>query len=464
MYYCHMNNIKLLAFDLDGCLLSTKEIHFESLNAALRNIGEEFTITREEHLTTYDGLPTKTKLDLLTKHKGLSGMLHGGIFLHKQSETVKAINKLIKPDERMIEIFKKLKADGYKIYVCTNSIRDTAKLMVLRLGLMEYVDYMFTNEDVKHPKPHPEIYLKAMIHAGVKPSETLIIEDSNHGRKAAIDSGGNLCPVENPDDVTYEKIITHINKIKNRDKTSMKYNGEDFNILIPMAGAGSRFSQAGYTFPKPLIEVLGKPMIQLVVENLNINANFIYLVQKDHYEKYNLNYLLNLLTPNCTIVQVDGITEGAACTTLLAKEFIDNDKHLIIANSDQYVDWDSNGFYYSMINDNIDGSMLTFNATHSKWSFAKINEDGYITEVAEKKPISDIASVGVYGWNKGSDYVKYAEQMIKKDIRVNNEYYVCPVINEAIADNKKFKTYKVNKMNGIGTPEDLNAFLNEYKK
>ncbi len=459
-----MNNIKLLAFDLDGVLLSTKEIHYESLNAALRNIGEEFTITREEHLTTYDGLPTKTKLSLLSKHKGLSTMLHGGIFIHKQVETVKSINNLIKPDERMIEIFKILKSDGYQIYVCTNSIRSTAKLMVLRLGLMEYVDFIFTNEDVKHPKPHPEIYLKAMIHAGVKPSETIIIEDSNHGRQAALDSGGHLCAVENPNDVTYEKIINQINKIKNKDKSKMKYNGEDFNVLIPMAGAGSRFAQAGYTFPKPLIEVLGKPMIQLVVENLNINANFIYLVQKEHYEKYNLNYLLNLLTPNCTIVQVDGVTQGAACTTLLAKEFINNDKHLIIANSDQYVDWDSNGFYYSMINDKIDGSMLTFNATHSKWSFAKVNEEGYITEVAEKKPISDIASVGVYGWNKGSDYVKYAEQMIEKDIRVNNEYYVCPVINEAIVDNKKFKTYKVNKMNGIGTPEDLNAFLNEYKK
>ena len=101
------------------------------------------------------------------------------------------------------------------------------------------------------------------------------------------------------------------------------------NVLIPMAGAGSRFQQAGYTFPKPLIEVRGKPMIQLVVENLNIDARHIFVVQKEHYEKYNLKHLLSLISPGCEIVQVDGMTEGAACTTLLAKEFIDNDEPLI---------------------------------------------------------------------------------------------------------------------------------------
>jgi dTDP-glucose pyrophosphorylase len=229
-----------------------------------------------------------------------------------------------------------------------------------------------------------------------------------------------------------------------------------------MAGAGSRFSLAGYTFPKPLIEVNNKPMIQVVIENLNIKANFIYIVQKEHYEKYNLKYLLNLITPNCEIVQVDGVTEGAACTTLLAKEYINNNKHLLIANSDQFVEWDSNSFYYSMTNDNLDGGMLTFKATHPKWSFVKLNENGYITEIAEKKPISDIATVGVYYWNKGSDYVKYAEQMIEKNIRVNNEFYVAPVYNEAISDGFKFKPYNIEKMWGLGTPEDLKNYLEHF--
>ena len=231
------------------------------------------------------------------------------------------------------------------------------------------------------------------------------------------------------------------------------------NVIVPMAGAGSRFQQAGYSFPKPLIDVDGKPMIQVVVENLNIAAHHIFIVQKEHYEKYNLKYLLNLIAQGCDIIQVDGITEGAACTTLLAKELINNDQPLLFANSDQYFDWDSNEFMYSMIADEIDGGMLTFTATHPKWSFAKLNEDGYVIEVAEKKPISNVATCGIYYWKRGSDYVKYAEQMIEKNIRVNNEFYVCPVFNEAIEDGKRIRTFHIDKMWGLGTPEDLNNFL-----
>jgi HAD superfamily hydrolase (TIGR01509 family) len=454
--------VKLIIFDLDGVLVDAKEIHYESLNKALKQIDEKFVITREEHLTKYDGLTTKTKLNLLSVDKNLPTSSHNKIWELKQLLTSEVIKEQLTEDIRLKNILKKLKDDGYKIYVASNSIRESIKLMLYKTGLIEYVDYYLGNEDVSKTKPHPEIYLKCMVHAGIKPNETLIVEDSFHGRQAAIDSGGHLCPVENPKDVTYEKINNQIVNINNVSTTAKKWESEDFNVLIPMAGAGSRFSSAGYTFPKPLIEVNHKPMIQVVVENLNIKAKFIYIVQKEHYEKYNLKFLLNLITPNCEIVQVEGVTEGAACTTLLAKEYFNNDKHLIIANSDQFVEWDSNSFYYSMTNDNLDGGVLTFKSTHPKWSFAKLDEHGYITEIAEKKPISDIATVGIYYWDKGCDYVKYAEQMIKKDIRVNNEFYVAPVYNEAINDGFKFKPYNIDKMWGLGTPEDLNHYLDNF--
>jgi dTDP-glucose pyrophosphorylase len=242
-------------------------------------------------------------------------------------------------------------------------------------------------------------------------------------------------------------------------KHFIPWRDNKLNVLIPMAGAGSRFAQAGYTFPKPLIEINGKPMIECVVDNLNIEAHYIFLVQKDHYEKYSLKYLLNLNAPNFDIVLVDGLTEGAACTTLFAKELINNDCPLVIANSDQYVEWNSNECMYAFSADDIDGGILTFNSTHPKWSYARIGDDGFVAEVAEKKVISDNATVGIYYWKKGSDYVKYAEQMISKNIRVNNEFYVCPVFNEAIEDKKKIRIKSVAKMWGIGTPEDLSYFL-----
>ena len=203
-----------------------------------------------------------------------------------------------------------------------------------------------------------------------------------------------------------------------------------------MAGAGSRFQQAGYSKPKPLIEINNKPMIQCVIDSLKLEGNYIFIVQKEHQVKYNINSLDDL-KPNCKIIELDKITEGAACTTLLAKKLINNNNPLIIANSDQYIEWDSIKSMYNFNSKKIDGSILTFEAIHPKWSYAKVDKNNLVTEVAEKKVISKNATVGVYYWKKGSDYVKYADQMIKKNIRVNNEFYVCPVFNEAILDKKK---------------------------
>jgi HAD superfamily hydrolase (TIGR01509 family) len=453
---------KLIIFDLDGVLIESRELHYDALNDALRNIDKKYVIKREEHLSVYDGLSTTKKLELLTTNKDLPQKYYNQIWQDKQTATFDLIKEFPISD-KLISIFKEVKSRGYKIAVASNSIRETVKLALLSIGVMEYVDYYVSNEDVKRPKPYPEMYWKCMTEMYANPSSTIIIEDSHIGRLGAITSGANLLPVENTVDLTLEKVVDKMNEIDNVETKNIPWRDSKLNVLIPMAGAGSRFVQAGYTFPKPLIEVNGKPMIQVVVENLNIEANYIFIVQKEHYEKYNLKYLLNLIAPDCKIVQVDGITEGAACTTLLAKEFIDNDQPLVMANSDQFIEWDSNNVLYSFSADGIDGGILSFKATHPKWSYAKLDENGFVSEVAEKKPISDNATVGVYFWKNGSDYVKYAEQMIEKNIRVNNEFYVCPVFNEAIQGGKKVRIKEVKGMWGIGTPEDLNYFVENYK-
>ena len=159
------------------------------------------------------------------------------------------------------------------------------------------------------------------------------------------------------------------------------------------------------------------------------------------------------------IVQVDELTEGAACTALLAKEFIDNDESLLIANSDQIIEYEAENFK-SLINlTDVNSIVWCFNDVHPKWSFVKTNARGFVTEVAEKRPISDIATCGIYWYRKGSDFVKSAEAMIEKQIRVNNEFYIAPVYNEMIQDGKTLIPFYVHKMHGIGTPEDLNNFL-----
>jgi hypothetical protein len=230
-----------------------------------------------------------------------------------------------------------------------------------------------------------------------------------------------------------------------------------------MAGMGSRFEKAGYTFPKPLIEVHGKPMIQWVIDSLKINAKFIFIVQSIHQKKFNIKSLLKYLYPNSVIIESDGLTEGAACTSLLATEFINNNDPLLIANSDQFIEWDSAKIMYKLIEKKIDGAILTFKSTHPKWSYAKINENNEVEKVAEKEVISNNATVGVYYWKKGKDYVKFANEMIKKNIRTNNEFYICPVYNEAILNGKKIVIEEVKKMWGLGTPEDLDYFLKYFK-
>ena len=449
---------KLIIFDLDGVLVDAKQIHYTALNQALAEVSEKYIIALNEHLSIYDGLKTEQKLLMLSERKQLPVECHKQIWLRKQELTLTEINKL-QFNKHLFNFFETVSKLNLKIVCCSNSIRKSVITMLSKIGVIHFFDLLISNEDVKNSKPHPEMYWNAMSSFKYTPEETLIVEDSPNGLLAAYRTCASIWRVSSPLDLN---INTLQNYLKSHTKNmNTKWQEKNVNVIIPMAGAGSRFEKAGYTFPKPLIDVNGKPMIQVIVENLNIDAHYIFIVQKSHREKYNLDTLLNMIAPNCDIIEVEGITEGAACTVLLAKELINNGNPLLMANSDQYVEWNSGEFMYKMHEQNVDAGMLTFESTHPKWSFAKLDQYGYITEVAEKTPISNIASVGIYYWKHGKDFVTYAEQMINKNVRVNNEFYVCPVFNEAILDNRKIKTFNVDKMWGIGTPEDLNAFLNK---
>ena len=453
--------IKVIIFDLDGVLVDTKLIHFEALNSALKKYNFE-EISIDDHVKIFDGLPTIEKLKLIQKTKKLPKRSFSKIQKYKQKITSEILKRRIKKNNKIIKIMRNLH-NKYKIVVATNAINSTLNICLNKLGIKKYVDFKLSNEDINKPKPNPEIYLRIFIRFGIYPSEALIIEDSHYGREAAISSGAKLLPIKKIEELDLKKIKLNLTSKKMINKKNVSWEDNKMNILIPMAGAGKRFFDAGYIFPKPLIEIDNKPMIQWVIESLNLQANYIFIIQKEHQEKYNIKSVLKILQPNCKIIELDHLTEGAACTTLLAKEFIDNDDPLIIANSDQYINWNSSKAFYDFNSKNLDGAILTFEAIHPKWSYAKCNNEGFVTEVAEKKVISKNATVGVYYWKHGSDYVKSAEEMIKKNIRVNNEFYVCPVYNEFLQKNKKIKIHKVDKMWGLGTPEDLNNFIQKMK-
>lgn len=237
------------------------------------------------------------------------------------------------------------------------------------------------------------------------------------------------------------------------------------NIVIPMAGAGSRFAKAGYNDPKPLIPIHGVPMIKAVIDNLRPTEThrFIFICQRAHVSAYGLAEKLTAWAPDCALLQLDGITEGAACTVLAAKEFINNGDALMIANSDQYVDISIDTYLEKMSEENLDGLIMTMTAHDPKWSFVGLNTSGLVTEVVEKEVISDEATVGIYNFQHGLDFVRAAETMIAKNLRVNGEFYVAPIYNQLIAEGKRFGIYNIGSdgagMYGLGTPIDLDRFL-----
>jgi dTDP-glucose pyrophosphorylase len=233
-------------------------------------------------------------------------------------------------------------------------------------------------------------------------------------------------------------------------------------IVVPMAGRGSRFADAGYKDPKPLIPVNGQPMIKVVIDNLRPRRphRFVFICQREHVRAYGLEERLAAWAPGCAIVQLDGVTEGAACSVLTAEAFLD-ETPLMIANSDQYLDVSIDAYLDAAAG--LDGMIMTMTANDPKWSFVAVDGRGLAVEVAEKVPISDEATVGVYNFARGSDFARAAREMIARGLRVNGEFYVAPVYNMLIEKGARIGIHNIGAeargMYGLGVPADLELFL-----
>lgn len=451
--------IKLIVADLDGTLAELREVHFNALNLALATIDSKYVISKDEHIKTFDGLSTNQKLVILNKHRGFPLDRMKEVNDLKQKLTIPAIEQFLKKDDELILAIKEL-SEKYTLMVASNSIRATIDKALDILGIKEYVTAIFSNEDVGYPKPHPSIFLKAIYAAGVTPEETLILEDSPLGREAAFASGAYVYDVDTPSEVIADKICKYISNIKPKKK---KWHAKNtLNILVPMSGRGSRFASQGYKLPKPLIDVKGQPMIKWVIDSLKVDANFIFVVDQNHIDQFRIDYLLKSFAPGCTIVVDNPNLTGPCTSALSARKMIDNDKHLFIVNCDQYLEYDSTEFFYGNIVKGAAGAIITFkeNEKSPKWSYARLEAGtDSIIEVKEKQVISDLATTGHYYYDKGSDFVKYADQMIAADFRINNEFYVAPTYEYMIADGKRIKNFTIDKFYGLGVPADLDDFL-----
>jgi len=467
--------IKAIFFDLDGVLFEGSKFHRDLFLMTVERFGikgvDEFF--HEEYL---EGLSTKQKIDILIQKGLLAPQNKMDFFDIKQNLTEIALCSEQKSNQYLISLLQILKERRYRIVCVSNSITATVRKSLYLTGILELFDSIYGNESCTRPKPSPEPYLNAFQKEVLTPNEVLILEDSVHGRTAAYSSGAHVLPIVDPTDVTLDKILKAIHLV---NKEKMSEEKKKIHIVVPMAGLGSRFSKAGYTIPKPFIPVFGKPMIQWVIDNMKVKPEvygdisvetpwalkFHFIVQQAHLDAYDFDALCKSCAIDYTITPITSVTEGAACSVLLAKEHINNDEPLVTVNSDQFLEWNQNEFYRAVCNEGFDGCISVFeqnNPSDVKWSYSKTDSKGVVTEVAEKKYISNWATTGIYGWKHGSDYVRYAEEMITKNIRVNGEFYVCPVYNEAITAGGVFRNLCCKKIWGLGVPEDLEKFLKEY--
>jgi NDP-sugar pyrophosphorylase family protein len=247
------------------------------------------------------------------------------------------------------------------------------------------------------------------------------------------------------------------------DKIERRYK---LNIVMPMAGLGKRLAKGGYSLPKPLVEVAGKTLVEWSIKSLDLNAKYIFCCKQSHVDEHQIDKTLKKLVPNCIIIPINYQTDGTAQTILEASKYIDNDEELIISDSDHYIIWDKLKFQNKIRNKLSDACVFIFpTKQNSKYfSYVKTNKEGYVLESAEKEKISNVAACGIHYYKKGSDFVKYASNMIQKNIRFNNEFYVTPVYNEFISAGKKITTFEIIKKWALGDPDEIKEFLKNHSK
>jgi HAD superfamily hydrolase (TIGR01509 family) len=410
-------------FDLDGVLCDTPDLHYQALNRALEACGHP-PISRQRHSTELNGLSTRQKLEFLD-------IIDPRVHPRKQEETIRALRVL--PNPRLRTLITSLRAAHIKVGCASNCIRRSQLTALKQLDLLDLFDTTVCNEDVDHPKPAPDMYRLCMQRLGVSPDTTVIVEDSPIGVAAATAAGATVCVVTGPHDVTLERVL----------------GLRPLHLIIPMAGAGSRFAKAGYTNRKPFIDVRGECMIQHVHRNLGVpqqHTTFVTLDEDAHR--------VACMFPKAKVVSIGShVTSGTATTVRLALDSLQHNGPVMVANSDQVVECDMGAFRIAM--QHADGGMLTFTVHDKdpKWSYAEV-VNNEVVRVAEKVPISTEATAGVYYWTDTDKLCESIDRLVAADDRHNGEFYLCPTFNHL---DGVIRTFPCT-MHGIGDPHDLDAF------
>jgi HAD superfamily hydrolase (TIGR01509 family) len=460
-----MSNVKALIFDLDGVLADLCDLHRLTFIRAFNDAVGSHILDDDLHERHLEGLDTRSKLAVCKTLFPSHAFDSDSVFREKQARTADEL-ALHHFSPRTATALTWAKEQGFLLACVTNSIRSTMNTVLERLGVSNGIfDLTLSNEDVSAPKPSPAGYIEAMKSLDVSPSQTVIFEDSARGLAAANASGAHVVKVLNSLDITAPFLQSvALTGARPVAATSLR-------IVIPMAGLGSRFAKDGFYVQKPFLPVISEngnqeQMWEMVVENLMPKDPLLRTNTEVHLvvREEQLPFFRRL--PHVHLHTVPYLTEGAACTVLTLKDLINDDVPLCIGNSDQFLDWDADEFYRAAFHVSYSGAISVFynpRPDDLKWSYAALSNDGRVSRVAEKVYIGPHATTGIYAWKRGRDFVKHAENMIARNERVNNEFYVCPVYNGAIQEGSDFRVHNCTRFWGVGVPDDYIHFLDNFK-
>jgi HAD superfamily hydrolase (TIGR01509 family) len=448
-----------ILFDLDGVLVEFKELHKRAFIQAWNECMPEHAIDDQYHTLHLEAQSTRQKLDVISCNLGIE--FDGQKISNKKQEITSVLLESAPVYQRTRNALEWAKSRGIRMGCCSNSIALTVRKSLEKLVPLSYFEIILSNEDVINPKPNPAIYQRAIELLAVSHEQIIVFEDSVVGKESARLANLRVIDIVDAMDISPRFLEICYNTCRRPFLSTLR-----LNVVIPMAGLGSRFQKAGYTISKPFLPVFGKPMFEWVISNIipesiRPYANIHLIIRKEQlseFKAHNMN--------NYQLHTVDTLTEGAACTVLTVKEYINTDEPLVIANSDQYVEWNADNFYRCLTHPEYDGVISTFyqpDTTDLRWSYVTVDSEGLVQNVAEKQFIGPLATTGIYGWKRGSDFVSHAEEMIHKNIRVNNEFYVCPVYNITVEHGRNIRTYNSERMWGLGVPDDYEYFLTNFK-
>lgn len=458
--------VELIVFDLDGVLVESKDLHYDALNEAITHVaGVDYIITRPEHETVYDGLSTNQKLRLMTIHKNLPLAAHKPIWVKKQQLTDEMVRDQLKPDRVLLDSLQSLKAAGYPLAVASNCIKSSVHNILDSIGVLPLVDAYFSNEDVEHAKPAPDIYAKACATFGVDPQATLVVEDSVKGFEACVRAGCHLFKVDTPADVRADAILDRVSAIN--------LSGKPVTIVVPLAGTNDLYWMDGpeavpSEIPPFLTDANGAPALEWVVRpllNSRYAQKFVFIVKEAQRAKFKLDSLLPRIVGfrPTKVVSVHGETLGALKTVMMAKDVISRDAPLLLCTCSNVTAWLPGMSVDDLIDVQADGALATVESTDPRSSYVRVHKGTHdVVDVHEKVPVSDTACTGLYYWRRGSDFFAAAKSQLLRAVKTKGLYFLAPAYNEAIRSGLSVKVVPTKACWSVRNVHEIRAFADEF--